>query len=203
MPVPPVSALRAGVGVNIVLKVNQRSGKLTSGRIADVLTHGNHPRGVKVRLQDGQVGRVQSLSDNIRASQDYDQGSAGEPRLNGPSLSTSTPQDTVGGFSNPQGRTAKVVNSSAKHAVLPPDTRSLGDYVTFKPPKNAHHRERAPPSQSEKDGSTSTNNTSRALDGNQQILQDEFPQIDSALIAAILSDGQTVEDARSVLSALA
>ena len=48
--------------VNIVLKQDQRSGKLTSGIVKDILTNSpTHPHGIKVRLQDGQVGRVQEI----------------------------------------------------------------------------------------------------------------------------------------------
>ena len=46
----------------IVLKQDQRSGKLTRGIVKDILTKSpNHPHGIKVRLQDGQVGRVKEI----------------------------------------------------------------------------------------------------------------------------------------------
>ncbi|APC49215.1 YwbE family protein [Virgibacillus halodenitrificans] len=45
--------------VEIVLKKDQRTGKLTSGVVKDLLTNSSyHPHGIKVRLTDGQVGRV-------------------------------------------------------------------------------------------------------------------------------------------------
>ena len=51
-----------GTLVNIVLKADQRTGKLTSGIVKDILTNsGHHPHGIKVRLTDGQVGRVQEI----------------------------------------------------------------------------------------------------------------------------------------------
>lgn len=54
--------IRAGLLVDIVLKNNQGSGTLTRGTVKDILTHApNHPRGIKVRLQDGQIGRVQYI----------------------------------------------------------------------------------------------------------------------------------------------
>ncbi|BAK70255.1 YwbE family protein [Aliarcobacter butzleri] len=54
--------IKAGLKVNIVLKQNQRTGKLTSGIVKDILTNSpTHPHGIKVRLQDGQVGRVQEI----------------------------------------------------------------------------------------------------------------------------------------------
>ncbi|MDP2951380.1 MAG: YwbE family protein [bacterium] len=54
--------IKIGLEVEIVLKQDQRTGKLTSGRVADILTSSSfHPRGIKVRLIDGQVGRVQKI----------------------------------------------------------------------------------------------------------------------------------------------
>lgn len=54
--------IKAGLKVNIVLKEDQRTGKLTSGIVKDILTNSpTHPHGIKVRLQHGQVGRVQEI----------------------------------------------------------------------------------------------------------------------------------------------
>ena len=51
-----------GLRVNIVLKQDQRSGKLTEGIVKDLLTNSRqHPHGIKVRLEDGQVGRVKEI----------------------------------------------------------------------------------------------------------------------------------------------
>jgi len=58
----------AGDEVDIVLKANQRSGRLTRGTVKDILTRSqHHPHGIKVRLTDGQVGRVREVLSN-RAS---------------------------------------------------------------------------------------------------------------------------------------
>ncbi|ODA42390.1 YwbE family protein [Desulfosporosinus sp. BG] len=52
----------AGVTVDIVLKADQKTGKLTRGVVKDILTNSQtHPRGIKVRLTDGQIGRVQQI----------------------------------------------------------------------------------------------------------------------------------------------
>jgi uncharacterized repeat protein (TIGR03833 family) len=52
----------AGLKVAIVLKQNQRIGRETVGIVKDLLTNSaNHPHGIKVRLTDGQVGRVQKI----------------------------------------------------------------------------------------------------------------------------------------------
>lgn len=54
--------IKAGIKVFIVLKKDQPTGKLTEGIVKDLLTSSPvHPRGIKVRLQDGQVGRVQQI----------------------------------------------------------------------------------------------------------------------------------------------
>lgn len=54
-----------GITVDIVLKADQRTGKLTRGVVKDILTNlGTHPHGIKVRLTDGQVGRVQYIHSN-------------------------------------------------------------------------------------------------------------------------------------------
>ena len=51
-----------GVKVSIVLKKDQRTGKLTKGIVKDILTKSpNHHHGIKVRLEDGQVGRVKKI----------------------------------------------------------------------------------------------------------------------------------------------
>lgn len=56
------SAIRAGLEVDIVLKQDQRTGKLTRGVVKDILTNSpKHPHGIKVRLADGQVGRVKNI----------------------------------------------------------------------------------------------------------------------------------------------
>lgn len=54
--------IQPGVEVQIVLKADQRTGKLTKGIVKDILTNSSsHPHGIKVRLTDGQVGRVQEI----------------------------------------------------------------------------------------------------------------------------------------------
>lgn len=54
--------VRPGMEVEVVLKADQATGRLTRGRVDEVLTSSDfHPRGIKVRLTDGQVGRVQNI----------------------------------------------------------------------------------------------------------------------------------------------
>jgi uncharacterized repeat protein (TIGR03833 family) len=56
------TTIRRGMLVDVVLKKDQKTGKRTRGVVKDILTHSpTHPHGIKVRLQDGQVGRVQAI----------------------------------------------------------------------------------------------------------------------------------------------
>ncbi|MBU1171417.1 MAG: YwbE family protein [Proteobacteria bacterium] len=56
------SDIKNGLTVRIVLKKDQRSGILTQGVVKDILTNSaTHPHGIKVRLTDGNVGRVKEI----------------------------------------------------------------------------------------------------------------------------------------------
>lgn len=54
--------IKLGQTVEVVLKADQKTGTLTQGVVAEILTNSPfHPHGIKVRLADGQVGRVQNI----------------------------------------------------------------------------------------------------------------------------------------------
>jgi len=56
--------IKPGLEVLIVLKQDQKSGKLTTGLIKNILTKSaTHPHGIKVRLESGEVGRVKKIID--------------------------------------------------------------------------------------------------------------------------------------------
>ena len=56
------SQIQIGQTVKVVQKQDQRSGKLTEGVVARILTNSaTHPHGIKVKLEDGKVGRVQEI----------------------------------------------------------------------------------------------------------------------------------------------
>ena len=62
MPVSERKSLKVGMYVAIVLKKDQASGVLTEGEIKQILTKSEfHPRGIKVKLLDGSVGRVMEI----------------------------------------------------------------------------------------------------------------------------------------------
>jgi len=54
--------IKIGLRVQVVQKQDQRTGRLTEGVVKDILTKSStHPHGIKVRLQDGVVGRVKKI----------------------------------------------------------------------------------------------------------------------------------------------
>jgi uncharacterized repeat protein (TIGR03833 family) len=63
--------IRIGITVDIIQKPDQRSGKLTRGRVKEILTNSaTHPHGIKVRLEDGRVGRVAVIVDTENTGAD-------------------------------------------------------------------------------------------------------------------------------------
>jgi len=59
---PSRNMLSLGTGVMIIQKQDQRTGKLTKGKIKRILTSSKlHPHGIKVELEDGKIGRVQNI----------------------------------------------------------------------------------------------------------------------------------------------
>ncbi|ETA67516.1 MAG: hypothetical protein PWQ51_875 [Methanolobus sp.] len=59
------SNIKIGLSVGIVLKQDQRNGKITRGVVKRILTKSStHPHGIKVQLEDGSVGRVKEIHSN-------------------------------------------------------------------------------------------------------------------------------------------
>lgn len=62
------SNIKPGLHVNIVMKEDQRTGDLTEGYVQDILTNSsNHPHGIKVRLETGEVGRVKEILSELES----------------------------------------------------------------------------------------------------------------------------------------
>lgn len=81
--VPKFKEVVPGVAVFVVAKEDQPTGRESKGIVQDVLTAGDHPRGIKVRLRGGLVGRVQRLDGGSQGQQDQQQqqsGAAGSSR---------------------------------------------------------------------------------------------------------------------------
>jgi uncharacterized repeat protein (TIGR03833 family) len=167
MAVPRMTEIQPGIHVNIVLKADQRTGKLTSGQVSDILTRGDHPRGIKVRLTDGRIGRVQSLSS-------ASSGANAEPGI----VSTQGAAPAA----------ARDIQDDYRLGTEPATTTSLLDYV------------RVPKQKKGKGGPVA-----EPIDvmTPQQQLEREFPNLDTALVAAILSDHEfDLPSARATLSSL-
>ncbi|SPO04186.1 uncharacterized protein DNG_06869 [Cephalotrichum gorgonifer] len=78
--VPTTNSVVAGAAVRIILKADQPTGRTVTGTVQNVLTRGNHPRGIKVRLTDGRVGRVQAMVDDLARDSETQPGAAGGSR---------------------------------------------------------------------------------------------------------------------------
>jgi len=62
--------IRPGLEVEIVLKQDQRTGRRTRGVVREILTRSQfHPHGIKVRLESGEVGRVQAIIERAEGDQ--------------------------------------------------------------------------------------------------------------------------------------
>ena len=183
MAVPRQSQVYPGVSVNIILKADQRSGKLTTGQIADILTKGDHPRGIKVRLADGQIGRVQSLLPSSSPSFVAPQTSHGHIE----------PPSHHNGFaradsdSRPRGFQQDVRTDGHDPAALP-EMGTLADYI--KAPRKKKQARASQPGLVQPESTAQTE------------LEVEFPGLDSALVAAILADHEDVGSARDTLRTL-
>ena len=60
------SDVKTGMQVKVVMKEDQRTGKLTEGIVKDILTKSpKHPHGIKVRLETGEVGRVKEIMSEV------------------------------------------------------------------------------------------------------------------------------------------
>lgn len=136
--VPTIREVVPGAGVNIVLKADQPTGRTVQGIIGDVLTRGNHPRGIKVRLTDGRVGRVQTMSSTAAAASSnpgQPSGSASlveatqEPMIQGHASGTTCP---ITGRRRDGGGDIRY----SEHQELPPQQQiGLDAYVKVKKPK--------------------------------------------------------------------
>ncbi|KAK3078545.1 hypothetical protein LTS18_007245, partial [Coniosporium uncinatum] len=123
--VPTINQLAIGTPVSIVLKVDQPTGRQVQGTVADILTNGNHPRGIKVRLQDGRVGRVQRLA-TAEEAQTGSQGLRNLGRNGEPGPGSHTP-GRGGGSSRLQMRYTDVRND--EYDAPPSNSYSLFDYM--------------------------------------------------------------------------
>ncbi|KAL8916578.1 MAG: hypothetical protein Q9172_006243 [Xanthocarpia lactea] len=173
--------LQRGTNVDVVLKEDQPSGKLTTGQIAAILTKGDHPRGIKVRLTNGQIGRVQSLSDSTTAQ--------------------SLPSDSIyGRTDSPPDQFHKAYSTYLGRGVVQ-DARDDGYDAESSNRSSSLFNYIRPAKQPKATTNTHVNGRKDRLSP-QLLLESEFPKLDSTLIAAILADYAVLDDARGVLKEL-
>ncbi|KAL8698785.1 MAG: hypothetical protein Q9201_006377 [Fulgogasparrea decipioides] len=186
MAVPKMFQLQRGTNVDIVLKADQRSGRLTTGQIADILTKGDHPRGVKVRLTNGQIGRVQSIS-----------GSAVSPQ----STSQHQPSNSIHGGTDPPPNPAFKAYGTYDGGGMVQDVRKDG-YDVESHNQSSSLFDYLRPTKKSKAAAKPQVHDQKDEASPQIRLEAEFPNIDSALIAAILADYPVLDEARVVLREL-
>ena len=121
--VPSINQVLVGSFVSIVLKADQSSARQVQGLVQDILTNGNHPRGIKVRLQDGRVGRVQRMCTEAeaRAASEYFVTS------NEPANGDDNVQTNTGSASRRRMRYTDARDDEGTN--LPTSQKSLADYL--------------------------------------------------------------------------
>jgi uncharacterized repeat protein (TIGR03833 family) len=218
MPISSRDLVYPGLPVSIVLKADQRTGRLTQGIVADVLTRHNHPRGIKVRLQGGAVGRIEAIRETTGQSKapPLTQGHYPKPthqqysnRRNMSSQQSNNPwadQTSQGGYAaNYYGQQQQQPPSEQQYQAPPGPPNQQ---QAFAPPARSQSDRFLPQGQERSEQvETMQNYESRAPksddDKAQEQLQKEFPNLDSSLIAAIYSDTKDVGQTREMLQELA
>lgn len=121
---PTIQQVAPGAFVSIVLKMDQATGQEVQGTVSEVLTNGNHPRGIKVRLRDGRVGRVQRMVHQEEAA-------AGEAGLSNLSRNGEPVYSTGVMGARPSRFTARYSDARDEWHPDAPErhTPSLGDYL--------------------------------------------------------------------------
>ncbi|KAI1420777.1 hypothetical protein F5Y12DRAFT_771286 [Xylaria sp. FL1777] len=130
MGVPRIRQVVPGALVNIILKADQRTGRQVRGIVQHVLTRGDHPRGIKVRLSDGRVGRVQSMALGIEADSST-QSTSNSTSTNNPNPSSpmvSAPENA--GEPRGQGRRPRYRDTRLEEPLdAAPEQIDLGAYI--------------------------------------------------------------------------
>lgn len=195
MPVPRHAAIQRGTLVSIVLKQDQRTGRQVQGSVSDILTRADHPRGVKVRLSDGRVGRVQAIMSHNQQQQQqqspYAQGAGYDqhPQYSGVVSSSSD------SYSQQPPRNTPQYDQRAPNTPQRPSgsVRTLDDFIP--------ESERGEQVEYMENYENSRAQTKDELD--RESLQKQFPNVDGSLIAAIYGDcGGDLSGCREMLQAL-
>merc|ERR1712230_279793 len=189
MPVTQFSQIRPGLAVSIILKADQKTGRQVQGTVSQLLTRHNHPRGIKVKLTDGRVGRVQQIVPQSRQHHTMasnnpweDAQSQGSPFRSNASQGAaqsyyqsnpSQPQSESQYPSQPnQQRQQTAPSQGAQHSDVDQMLAGQGDRA-----EQVEHMQQY-----------EANAPQSEADRIQAQLQKEFPNIDSSLIAALYSE---------------
>lgn len=117
--VPNSQQVIPGAAVSIVLKQDQPTGREVQGEVQDLLSRGDHPHGIKVRLTDGRIGRVQRMASETS------------------SLATSTFQTESPSYTIRHARPKGRKQGGDDAALQEPPQRTLGDYLSHLEDNNA------------------------------------------------------------------
>ncbi|KAI0469589.1 hypothetical protein F4859DRAFT_135976 [Xylaria cf. heliscus] len=162
--VPRLHQVIPGARVSIVLKADQRTGRQVQGTVQHVLTRGDHHRGIKVRLTDGRVGRVQSMTQGVGsdASTQPTSGSASTSDPNLPSPGDSAPDNAT--ELRGQGRRPRYRDVRFEEPLdAAPEQIDLGAYIVPSRRKGkAGKRRNANPDEVDNSENTSPHNNYRA-----------------------------------------
>lgn len=208
MPVTSYNSLKPGQFVSIVLKADQRTGKQVQGTVAQLLTRHNHPRGIKVKLNDGRVGRVQQIlrqpSNQIHTSTSKNM-SSNNPWADAPSqgspYNTQQSQDQrfYANYNQNPSDPQQQQQQQQQHANRPHPQQQQGGFSAPQGPPPSQGIRRSDTDQmlaQEGDRAAQVehmqqyeaNAPQSEDDRNQAELQRQFPSIDSSLIAAIYNE---------------
>ncbi|KAK7927403.1 MFS multidrug transporter [Apiospora marii] len=128
--VPNTSQVIPGASVSIVLKADQRTGREVQGVVQNVLTRGDHHRGIKVRLTDGRIGRVQRMAPASADGVAPGSAGAGVPPAGGPGPTLSMAPQPVQ-FTRSEGRQRPQYQDARfdGHFEPPPEQIDLAAYI--------------------------------------------------------------------------
>ena len=213
MPVSRHHQIRPGTLVSIVLKADQRTGRQVQGTVAQLLTRGDHPRGIKVRLTDGRIGRVQQLLPHTLAHSSSTSRPSRTPSRTINMSSGHNPWQTAESQGNPYTGTGSE-QAPQQQPQQPYQQYQSQQGSDYNPPPGPPPRiprsdtdalleqesDRAAQVEHMQNYEATANETED--DRNQAILQKEFPNIDSSLIAAIYGDSKQLGQTREMLQEL-
>ncbi|EXJ57222.1 hypothetical protein A1O7_07569 [Cladophialophora yegresii CBS 114405] len=196
MPVTQFAQIKPGLPVSIVLKADQRTGRQVQGTVSQLLTRHNHPRGIKVKLTDGRVGRVQQILPQTHSHHDMSSNNPwSNTESNGNPYTSPTSQQNQGAAQGYYQSDASQYQSQS-HGHQQPQQPQQHSINTSAPSQGIHRSDteqllaeqgdRA--AQVEHMQQYEANAPQSEDDRIQAQLQKEFPNIDSSLIAAIYGE---------------